>query len=176
MTLDLRRVDSTIQYYKDLGTRIPGKLAAALTEGAKTGQSAARALILQKVPLKDKTLTKGLHVVPATPATLEARLQARPLRIPLIAYLDIRGGLRSGQGIGGRAYALGTVPGRGFLAKMPSGHRGVYARTGRARLPIRELMGPSLPTLVSRYGIFQSILPAVNAAVRLRALGIAKVA
>ncbi|KAA3510113.1 phage tail protein [Agrobacterium rosae] len=30
-----------------------------------------------------------------------------------------------------------------FLAKMASGHRGVMKRTGKARLPIRELYGPN---------------------------------
>ena len=170
MTLDMGRVNSSIQVYRQLGTKVPGTLAAALNEGLAVAQAETRQRIFQKIALKDKNIAKALHPVKATAATLEARLQVRAARVPLIAYLDIRGGLRSGQGIGGRAYALGTVPGRGFLGKMPSGHRGVYARTGKARLPIRELTGPNLATAVSRFGIFPQVLPAVNAAVRLRAL------
>lgn len=32
---------------------------------------------------------------------------------------------------------------RAFIERMPSGHRGVYQRTGKARLPIQEKFGPS---------------------------------
>lgn len=33
----------------------------------------------------------------------------------------------------------------GFMAKMPSGHIGVFKREGKARLPIRELFSVSMP-------------------------------
>lgn len=35
-----------------------------------------------------------------------------------------------------------------FIAVMPSGHRGVFKRVKKARLPIKELYGPSLADLV----------------------------
>jgi len=170
MTLDVRHVDTTIRHFEHLGTRVPLTLAKALNVGLTIAQRSTTQQVLQRVPLKEKTLRGAFQTLPAAPDHLEARLKTRGQRIPLIAYLDIRGGLRSGHGLGGRAYALGTVPGRGFLAHMPSGHRGVYERTGKSRLPIRELMGPNLIALMAKYRIYDLIMPAVNSAVRLAAL------
>jgi len=39
-----------------------------------------------------------------------------------------------------------------FIAKMPSGHEGVYRRTGKTALPIIELYGPSVPQVMSGIG------------------------
>jgi hypothetical protein len=49
-------------------------------------------------------------------------------------------------------YARGRGAGReligsAFIAVMPKGHRGVFKRVGVARLPIREVFGPSLVSL-----------------------------
>jgi hypothetical protein len=59
----------------------------------------------------------------------------------------------------GRGVSWSLPSGRGsdahaFIATMPSGHRGVFRRTGIARLPIRELRGPSL------VHVFRKFLPA----------------
>lgn len=38
-----------------------------------------------------------------------------------------------------------------FIARLKSGHVGVFARIGKARLPIRELRGPSLGHVFAKY-------------------------
>ena len=39
-----------------------------------------------------------------------------------------------------------------FIAKMPSGHVGVYRRVGKTAFPIIELYGPSVPQVMSSVG------------------------
>jgi hypothetical protein len=40
----------------------------------------------------------------------------------------------------------------GFIETMPGGHQGVFRRVGKARLPIREVMGPSIMKMLSVAG------------------------
>jgi len=54
----------------------------------------------------------------------------------------------------GISYRLSRTVGRkriehGFIATMPSGHRGVFARGGPSRLPIKEARGPSIWKIVT---------------------------
>ena len=54
---------------------------------------------------------------------------------------------------GGKPFLLpsGVVAGRwgmhrgAFIAKMPNGHIGIFARTSKKRLPLKQLYGPSVP-------------------------------
>lgn len=39
-----------------------------------------------------------------------------------------------------------------FIAKMPSGHEGVFRRVGKTAFPIIELYGPSVPQVMSSLG------------------------
>lgn len=82
-----------------------------------------------------------------------ARLYADVKRIPLIAFNA--NGLEPSRGRGtGVSARLPTgrqrYP-RAFIATMHTGHRGVFERKGKARLPIHELRGPSV------YHVFQNL-------------------
>lgn len=45
---------------------------------------------------------------------------------------------------------VGRYPGA-FIARMHTGHVGVFKRAGRTRLPIRELFGPSIPKVFEKF-------------------------
>src|SRR4030095_16410433 len=50
-----------------------------------------------------------------------------------------------------------------FIATMPGGgHRGVYERKGTARLPIRELYGPSVHGMMARTDVLPRIAEYLN--------------
>jgi len=46
----------------------------------------------------------------------------------------------------------GAIPGA-FVARMQSGHIGVFKRAGKARLPIHELYGPSVPQMLGHKSV-----------------------
>jgi hypothetical protein len=100
--------------------------------------------------LTQAVVRQSMSEVRATVSRPEARLTVTGRRIPLIDF-------RARQTRTGVSYRLpggrNTVPG-GFIQTMRSGHRGVFKRRGRPRLPIDELFGPSLPHIVRRRGLF----------------------
>ena len=92
-------------------------------------------------------------------------MTAKHSRIPLIAYY--RTGFRSGQGIGGATYRLGTLPPAAFFAAIGTGaHRGIFERRGPKRLPIEQLLGPGINEVVAKRLIFEALRTVVGRRVR----------
>ena len=50
----------------------------------------------------------------------------------------------------------GPIPGA-FVAKMESGHVGVFERVGKARLPIKQLYGPSVPQMLGHESVTEYV-------------------
>jgi hypothetical protein len=76
-------------------------------------------------------------------------------RIPLMKF-GARGPMPSRGRGKGVSYRMGAGNSRNrlphaFIAQMRSGHTGVFARVGKARLGIRELRGPSLGRVFAKY-------------------------
>jgi len=118
----------------------------ALNRAINTAATFAGREIAKDMGLKVGDAKRALTIREATFSRPEASLSASRKRLPLIAF-SARG-LEPSRGKGrGVTYRLGTG-GRAraehaFIATMPSGHRGVYARSNESRLPIHELRGPS---------------------------------
>lgn len=103
--------------------------------------------------LRVGTVRKSLAMRRATNAVLRALVEASGRRIPLIEF-------RARQTRRGVTYDLGR--GRGlaehaFVAVMRSGHRGVFRRVGKSRLPIVELRGPSIPRVFLQQKIIAAL-------------------
>lgn len=81
------------------------------------------------VPMK--ALRQRIFVTPATDHTQHGSVWFGIAPIKAI-YIGTAYQTRSGVTVGRHSF-----PGA-FLARMPSGHRGVFKRVGRARLPIKE--------------------------------------
>lgn len=96
-----------------------------------------------KITAKKGEIAKGLSKKKATYANLTGSIGAQPFRPGLLGFPGTRQTKR------GVTYRVSRSAGRktiehGFIATMPSGHRGVFARGGPSRLPIREARGPSI--------------------------------
>jgi hypothetical protein len=129
---------------------------AAARAGNRTLSSrrtlAVRALA-ENTGLAQKDIRPGVAIEKMTVARLEGKLRFTGRRIPLIAF----GARQTRHGVsyrlpGGR----GQAP-HAFLATMRSGHHGVFQRTGGPRLPIVELFGPSLPHVVQKSGLLDTL-------------------
>jgi hypothetical protein len=83
-----------------------------------------------------------------------ARIEVQGRRVPLITF-----GARGPEPSRGKGRGVSyRNPGGGrsrsphaFIAKMRSGHRGVFARTGKGQLPIIEQFGPSLVRVFEKF-------------------------
>jgi minor tail protein Z (GPZ) len=130
-----------------LGTRAPIAVARAVNRTASAERTQAKRAIAADTGLRAKDVDAALKVENATPDRLKAFITVSGRRIRLIAF-GARGPEPSRGRGRGVSYRLPKGRGRhaqAFIARMKSGHRGVFVRATPHRLPILELFGPSLP-------------------------------
>lgn len=110
-------------------------------------------------PSKSQSTGKAIDLIKAGKDKLEAKVRIAGRRIPLV-YFKPKPSDANRPSKGGVRYKIGA---RGFkristafvgraraglarsAAEETSGHVGVWVRVGKKRLPIRELLGPSIP-------------------------------
>ena len=134
----------------DIRNGVPRAVSAAVNRTLSTGRSRIVKRIRAEVAIKAKDAREAIRLRKATAAKPEGFIVISKKPIPLYDF-----GAKQGKGgvtvkvrkAGGRETLKGT-----FIAKMRSGHVGVFERklTGGPgskrvkRLPIRERFGPSL--------------------------------
>jgi hypothetical protein len=121
--------------------RLHQAVALALVDTAKSGISKGAQLIARRTGLKSGTVKARIYYDPVNVGDYEVRVRSSRRPIPLIEFPAVR---QTGAGVRTGAWGRSQVISSAFIATMPSGHRGVYRRRGPARLPIRQLWGPTI--------------------------------
>jgi len=103
--------------------------------------------------LSSAGLRKSIKERKATRYRLRGELIPSGRAIPLIRF----GARQVKQGVTAKAWGKRKLYKGTFVAKMPSGHKGVYKRTGNKRLPIKEMYGPALPKEFAKDKIVSSM-------------------
>lgn len=168
------------------------KFKLTKTEGRKAIQRAinktgmtARANASQNIRaagynIKASAIKRALVIRRATGDELTAILRASGRPIPLIAY----GARQSKSGVVVKVKNGQATIKHGFIATMPSGHRGVFVRVeteaqgrelglhlashgmsaGKSRhgLPIRQLFGPSIPAAFANETVREATIAAIH--------------
>lgn len=137
----------------DLGPKALRAFVRAANRGINAGRTSITRDIASDTGLKSSDVTKGLALKEASYGSPVASLAASPKRLPLIAFNASGPEPSKGKGRGVTA-RLGGGRNRyphAFIATMASGHRGVFQRSGKGRLPVYELFGPSLGKVFSKY-------------------------
>jgi minor tail protein Z (GPZ) len=116
-------------------------VALALVDTAKSATAKAASAIGRHTGLRSARIKSNLYYDRVNVGDYETYLRSSRKLIPLIDY----GGRQTGAGARaakpwGRAQVF---PGT-FIRTMPGGHRGIFRRTGTARLPIKEMWGPGI--------------------------------
>jgi hypothetical protein len=149
VTADLTQFHREI---RALGDRAPLAAARALNKSIASVQTQAVRDVAGDLGIAQKDVRRGMAIQRATRATLRATLTVTGRRIPLIAFRAR--GPEPSRGRGRVTYRIGASPrttvAGAFIARMLSGHRGVFKRRAVPRLPIVELFGPSLPRVFTR--------------------------
>ena len=121
----------------------------AINRTATTARAKTARKLAGQIRVKVSQVKKGISIIKAMRDYWQATLRITTRRIPLIQF-----GAR--QTRRGTSYQIDKRAGRktikgAFIQTMPitgasqkHGHRGVFKREGKERLPIRELFGPSL--------------------------------
>lgn len=153
----------------ELGNKAPLVMARSLNRAGLAGQTAMVKVIGQDTGIAAKNIKREIKLDRANRSTPRITFTINASRIPLIAFSARGPEPTRGRGRG-VSYRLPTGRGRlegGFIATMPSGHRGVFVRKvkpGRRsagawsdNLPIKEKFGPSVAHVFEKYiDVFRS--------------------
>jgi hypothetical protein len=140
-------------------------VALALVDTAKAANVKAASAIAKHTGLRTARVKKNLHYDRVPVGQYHVHMRASTRLIPLIEF----GARQTKQGVRaskpwGRAQVFKST----FLATMPGGHRGVFRRVGRKRLPIQEMMGSSIHGSYAQ----PNVRAAVEATIRQRLPGL----
>lgn len=148
--------------YERLAGEVKEKaLVRALNKTAITVRAEASREIRKEYNLKSKVVKDQIRIFRANRATLTAVIEASGRPIPLVEF-DARWG-RKQAGASVRVKRERKVVKGSFIAVMPGGHRGVYVRQGKKRLPIRQLYSISLPTAFTQKRVTEALIRAAQA-------------
>ena len=143
---------------RDFGKKAPMAFMRALNRTAQRARTEGQRHVSAGTGLPARQVAGDLRISRATPASLIAMVTPSEFKLPLIRFTGLRG-FRSGAGIAGRSFRLGTVPAGAFFAQMRSGRRGIYRRRSGKRLPVEELKGPSVAELIQRFRVWEALEP-----------------
>jgi len=117
---------------------------------ARSAFTHAKRIASKDMGLKQKDVAEQMKLVPPNARTFSSSVEASTKRIPLIKF-SARGPEPSRGKGRGVTYRVGRGRQRhssAFITKV-GGHRGVFERKGRRRLPIQEHFGPSVGRVVA---------------------------
>jgi hypothetical protein len=158
MNVAITITDQVSERLRALGLGMTLAMARAVNRTMQSVRTETVRRLADDVGLPQREIRKSLELRKATRNDLRAELTVSGRRIPLIAFharqtrAGVSYGLRGGRGVAPSA----------FIATMRSGHRGVFRRRSRARLPIDELRGPSLPHVFGARRIREALWAVVD--------------
>jgi hypothetical protein len=155
--------DKELERLKTVLAGVPKGAARAISSAANRAASAARTEATKQVRaqyiIKAQDVRSPISIEKASVSRLTATLRASGRVIPLSKFRisprspnqsrPLRAQVKKGSS--------GGIVQHAFVAKMPSGHAGVYMRKTRRRLPIKELFGPSVPHMIGSKEVMEKI-------------------
>lgn len=152
ITVDEKQIERAEELLKNIPDGVSKAIVNAINRAAEGARTDAVKKARERYHVKAKDIRKTIEIERATYENQAAivRAEGSPLALskfkitpskppqkrrkkPVIARV-IRG-----EG--------GPIPGA-FVARMKSGHIGVFKRAGKSRLPITQLFGPSVPQML----------------------------
>jgi hypothetical protein len=127
----------------------------SLNRAATTVRAEASRRIRDRYNLKVSVIKNDLRLVRARRGELEAQVIARGAPIPLIQF----GARQTRAGVSVQVVRSNprSILRRVFVARMKSGHVGVYERRGKSRLPIDERYTIGVPTMFAQRQIISAL-------------------
>lgn len=140
VTVDERSFKEAAHILRAVPRAVPRVFRRAIGRTVDMAATDLKRRVGAQVTAKKSEIAKGIS---KKKSTYYGSIGAKPFRPGLLAFPGTK------QTKHGVRYRLSRTAGRktiehGFIATMPSGHRGVFARGGETRLPIREARGPSI--------------------------------
>ena len=146
---DERQLRRVRRLLRDVPKGVPRALSGAINKTLRSLRALAVKRISAASGLQQKTVRAATWLKKASRQVLAGRLRFTGKRVPI--YQMGARQVRKGVSYTGEGKTRQTIPGA-FIATMPSGHVAAFTRLGGKRLPIRELMGPSVAFVWHAHG------------------------
>ena len=148
VTVDERSFREAAHILRAVPRAVPRVFRRAINRTVDMAATDLKRRVSTQITAKKGEIAKGISKKKATYANLTGSLGAKTFRPGLLAFPGTR------QTKHGVSYRISRTAGRkrierGFIATMPSGHRGVFVRGGPSRLPIGEAKGPSIWKIIT---------------------------
>lgn len=125
----------------------------SLNRTADQVRTAAVKSVAGEMGIKSKTVRERLRVIRAKRDTLTAIVVGTGRQIGLVDFRARQTPAGVTVSVGGKRKLYKGA----FLTTMPGGHRGVFRRRTKNRLPIREMWGPSIPGTMAQDHIYNAL-------------------
>ena len=140
VTVDERSFKEAAHILRAVPRAVPRVFRRAIGRTVDMAATDLKRRVSKQITAKKGDIAKGIS---KKKSTFYGSVGAKPFRPGLLAFPGTK------QTKHGVSYRLSRTAGRkriehGFIATMPSGHRGVFARGQPSRLPIVEARGPSI--------------------------------
>lgn len=161
ITVDAKQLERAEELLKNIPDGVLKAVVNAINRAAESARTEAVRKVRERYYVKAKDVRETIRIIKATYENQAAVIYAKgsPLTLskfritpskpstkrrkkPIIARV-VRG-----EG--------GPIPGA-FVARMQSGHIGVFKRAGKTRLPIQELYGPSVPQMLGHESVTEYV-------------------
>lgn len=157
ITVDAQQIERA----EELLRGIPDGVSKAITNAINRAVEGARADAVRKVReryyIKARDVRDAIRIEKATYKNQSAIIHAKGSPVALSKFRITPSkppAKRRKKPITARVVrGMGSqIPGA-FVARMRTGHIGVFKRAGKARLPIRQLYGPSIPQMLGHESV-----------------------
>jgi Prophage minor tail protein Z (GPZ) len=132
-------------YVNSLGAIAKPKLdhivALALVDTAKSAKVKAAQAISKRTGLKSALVKERIYYPRVDDGEYQVEIKSSKRPIALIDFPNV---MQTATGVSTRAWGKNQLIRHAFIATMKNGHRGVYRRQTKARLPIEQLWGPTI--------------------------------
>jgi len=145
----IRRAQS---YLGHIPGAVPRALVGAINRAAESTRTEASRKVREIYYVKHKDIISTIKIKKASPENLMATVTSSGNLLPLAKFRVTpqrpQPRRKSPVVIRVKRGAEGGSVKNVFVARMRSGHIGVFGRVGKSRLPIQEKYGPSIPQML----------------------------
>jgi hypothetical protein len=146
------QVNRAIEALQHIPNAVPKALSAAINRAAEGARTEAVKKVKEEYVITASRVRETIHIFKANPANLTAAITSRG-RLRALSYFKTNPSKPLTRRITRQLIAHvkrtgGETISGAFIAKTRSGHVGVFNRVGKARLPVVQRYGPSVPQMM----------------------------
>lgn len=139
--------------------------ARAINRSASTAQSTLVKEIRQRYNVKAKDVRSTVTIRRAKPSSPQAEIRSNGSVLPATSFKinprTVNGKRRTPIRISYKRGSTKTLE-DAFIARLNTGHLGVFKRLGKERFPIQKQFGPSVPQMAGNDQVVESVIESAN--------------